>query len=143
MSRPIGVEHLADMREAVPLRRVLQRQDHLVIAHDVGGGGIVAAQRIVHVGFVAAHGGLQHRRMAARTEDGPAGIVERQRQAERLADLHLGDALQDLFRCQKIQPAAFIIDAVITPGGTGGAVGPAWIVCHVRFLPDRLIGRVR
>ena len=131
----IGVEHLADMREAVPLRRVLQRQEHLVVADDVGGGGIVAAQRVVHVGLVAAHGGLQHRRMAARREDGAARIVERQRQAERLADLHLGDALQDLLRRQEIEPAAFIVGAEIAPGRAGGAVGPAWIVCHDEFPP--------
>ena len=130
----IGVEHLADMREAVPLRRVLQRQDHLVVADDVGGGGIVAAQRVVHVGFVAAHGRLQHRRKAARREDRAAGIVERQRQAEGLSDLHLGDALQDLFRRQQIEAATFVIGAEIAPGRAGGAVGPAWVVCHLRFL---------
>ena len=84
----IGIEHLADMRETVPLRGILQRQDHLVVAHDVGGGGIVAAQRIVHVGPVAAHcrlaapaGGGAVERIAA------AGIIQRQRQAERFSQL--------------------------------------------------------
>jgi hypothetical protein len=44
-----------------------------------------------------AHGGLQHRRMATRRQDCPAGIIQRQRQAKGLAGFYFGDALQDLF----------------------------------------------
>src|ERR1700722_7718096 len=58
----IVAEHLADVGERVPLGGVLQRQQYRVVADDVGGGGIVAAQRIIHVRLVAAHRGLQHRR---------------------------------------------------------------------------------
>ena len=139
----IGIEHLADMRETVPLRRILQRQDHLVIAHDVGCGGIVAAQRIVHVGPVPAHCRLQHRRVAARRENGASGIVQRQRQTERLSHFHLGDALEDFLRGEQVQPAAFIIGAVIAPGRAGRAIGPTRIVCHCRRPSCLVTGNVR
>src|ERR1700757_720091 len=56
----IDVEHLTDMSKRVPLRRVLQRQDHLIVAYDVGGGGIVAAKRIIHVWLFATHRWLPH-----------------------------------------------------------------------------------
>ena len=130
----IGIEHLPDMGQAVPLGRVLQGQDDLVVAYDVGGRRVVTAQRIVHVRSVTAHGGLQHRRVAARRQNSPAGIIQWQRQAEGLAGFYLGDALQDLFGRQQIKPATFIIRSPIAPGGTWRAAGPTLVVCHDAFL---------
>ena len=90
----VGVEHLADMGQAVPLRRVLQVQDRHVVADDVGAIGVRRPNsRIVHVRPAVAQRRPQHRRMAARVEHVAAGIVERQAQAEGQAFVDLGDAL--------------------------------------------------
>ena len=92
----ISVEQLADMREAVPLRRILQCQQHLVVADDVDEARVVAAERVGHVGHAVALGRRQLGRIAARIDDGAAGIIQRHRQAEGAALLHLGDGLQHL-----------------------------------------------
>src|SRR4051794_41184328 len=73
--------------------------------------------------------------MTARAEDGAAGVVERQRQAERLSDFHLRDALQHFFRREEIESATFVIDAIVAPSRASGAVGPAWVVGHDGRLP--------
>ena len=92
----ISVEQLADMREAVPLRRILQCHQHLVVADDVDEARVVAAERIDHVGHAVALGRRQLGRIAARIDDRAAGIIQRHRQAEGAALFHLGDGLQHL-----------------------------------------------
>ena len=65
----VDIEQLPDMREAVPLRRVLQRQQHQVVADHVDQLRVVAAERIGHVRLAVALGRRQHRRIAARVDD--------------------------------------------------------------------------
>ena len=65
----VGVEQLPDMREAVPLRRILQRQQHLIVADHVEQLRVVAAERIGHVRHAVALGRHQLRRVAARVDD--------------------------------------------------------------------------
>ena len=89
----VGVEQLADMGEAVPLRRVLQGHLDDVVADHVDQLRVLAGERVGDVGHAVALVGDQARRVAARVDHGAAGIVERQAEAEGLAFLHLGDAL--------------------------------------------------
>ena len=78
----IGVKGLSDMRQAVPLRGGLQGQHHLIVAHNIGRGRVIAAQRIGHIRFAVAHRWPQLRRGSPRIQYGPAGIIQGQRQAE-------------------------------------------------------------
>ena len=52
----VDVELLADMGEAVPLCRILQREQHDVVAHDIDQPRIVARERIGHVRLAGALG---------------------------------------------------------------------------------------
>ena len=130
----VQVEILPDMGKRIPLGGILQGEQHLVVADHVQRGGIVATQREVHVGTVtAAPGWRQHRRIAARIDDAAAGIIQRQRQAEILAGLYLGDALQNLCSRYQIKPAQFIIRTPIAPGRARRSLFPTRIIRHSRF----------
>jgi hypothetical protein len=52
----VGVEQLADVGEAVPLRRVLQVHHHQVVADHVGVQRVVGDEPVVHVRLAVAHG---------------------------------------------------------------------------------------
>src|SRR5579884_2882415 len=127
----VGVEQLPDMREAVPLRRVLQRHLDDVVADHVDELRVLARQRIGDVGHAVALVGDQPWRVAARVDDGAAGVVERQAEAEGAALPHLGDALQHLVRGQQVEPAELVVGAPVAPGRAGRAALPARMVGHV------------
>ena len=79
----VGVEDAADVREGIPLRRVLQREQHEVVADHVGLHRVLLPHRVGEVLPAVALRGGDARRMAPRIEHVAAGIVERQRQHER------------------------------------------------------------
>ncbi len=128
----VGVEELADMGEAVPLRRVLQRHHDDVVADDIGVAVVVPAQRVVHDRAAVALGRAQRRRVAARVEHVAAGIVERQRQAEAQPLLHLGDALEHLPGRQQVEAPQLVVGPPIAPGRAGRAALPARVLGHRR-----------
>ena len=130
----IGVEQLPDMGEAVPLRRILQRHLDDVVADHVENCGSSRAERVGDVGHAVALVGDEPRRVAARVDDGAAGIVERQLQAEGPALLDLGDAFETLSGGQQVEPAELIVRAPIAPGRAGRAALPARIFGHRFFL---------
>jgi hypothetical protein len=111
----IGVEAAADVGKGIPLRRVLQGEQDEVVGNDVGQPGHVGIQRVAEVLLLAAQRRGDARRLATRVEDAAAGIVERQREAERAPLLHLGDALQDLFLRDPVHAATLVIRAEVAP----------------------------
>jgi hypothetical protein len=113
----VGVEAAADVGERVPLRRVLQRHQHLVVADHVGHVLVVFVERPAEELLAVALRRRDARRIAARIEHRAAGIVERQREAEGLALLHLGDALQHLLARHVVHPPALIVVAEFAPVG--------------------------
>ena len=126
----IGVEEAPHMREAVPLGGVLQGHQHYVVADDVGHIRVVLGHRVAEVLHARALARIAHRRelprrQPARVQHVAAGIVERQRQAERETFLHLGDALQHLLAGNVIHPPALVVRAEFAPVGTGRALLPA------------------
>jgi hypothetical protein len=133
----VGVEQLADVRQAVPLRRVLQVQDHRVVIDDVGGFRVVALHDVDHVRAAVAQRRAQDRRMAPRVEQVAARIIQRQAQAEHQAFLHFGDALLHLLRCQQVQPSELIVRSEVPPGRALGPVFPACRCSH--YSPPLII----
>jgi hypothetical protein len=121
----IGVELAADVGERVPLRRVLQGQQHEVVAHHVGEQRIDGVEREAEVRAVAAHGRRDARRAAPRIEHAAARVVERQRQAERPPLGDLGDALQHLVAGHVVHATALIVGAELAPVRAGRPVFPA------------------
>src|SRR5204862_37225 len=97
----VGIETAADVRKGVPLRRVLQRHQHDVVADDVGQVRAVLGERVAEVlpALVlagVAYGRRDARRVTPRVECGAAGIVEGERQAEGKGLLQPAGALQQL-----------------------------------------------
>jgi hypothetical protein len=74
----IGIEELADMGEAVPLRRVLKMKNGRIIANHVRHFWVVIAQAVIEVALPLAQRRPQHWRVAPRIEPIAARIVERQ-----------------------------------------------------------------
>ena len=110
----------ADVRKGVPLRRVLQRHQHDVVAHHVGQIGIVGCERIAEVlrSLVLARvpqGGRKPRRIAPWIKRGAARVIERQRQAEAQTLLHFGDALQHFLARHQVHAAALIVRSELAP----------------------------
>ena len=131
----IGVEQLTDMSEAVPLRRILQRHLDHVVADHIDPLRVFAGERIGDVGHALALVGDEPRRMAPRVDDGAAGIVERQAEAEGLAFLNLGDAFLDLVGGQQVEPAQLIVRTPIAPGRACRAAFPTRVIGH-NHLPN-------
>ena len=85
----VGIELGADVGERVPLRRVLERQGHDVVGPHVDVLGVAEVGHLAHVDVVEDVGRALHvlgrgepGRVAALVQDGAAGEVERQAQAE-------------------------------------------------------------
>ena len=116
----VGIEHLADMGEAVPLRRILQVDQRRVVADDVDVAGIDAFKREVEIGLLAAPGVAELRRVAARVDCVAARIVERQAEAERHAFADLGRGAAHALGRQQVEPAELIVRAELAPVGSGG-----------------------
>ena len=115
----IGVEQLADMGKAVPLRRILQRHLDDVVADHIDELRVLAVERIGHIGHAVALVREKPRRMAARVDHGAAGIVERQAQAKSRPSLTSATPL-DLVRGQEVEPAELIVgpqSPQVEPGG--------------------------
>jgi hypothetical protein len=128
----VGVELGADVGERVPLGRVLQREGHHVVGPDVDVLRVAEIGHLAHVdvvegGRVAVHvlGRRDDRGMAALVEDGPAGEVERQAQAERQAGLHLADALEHLLGGEQVDATELVVVAPVTPGRAFRPLDPA------------------
>ena len=132
----IDIEHLSDMGEAVPLRRILQRQHHHVVADDVRVLRVLAADGIVEIRQATANRRPELWRMAARIELVAAGIIERQRETEAPAVLHLGDALQHLLGRDEVEAPQLIVGTEIAPGGAGRSALPSRIFAH-SVLPQK------
>ncbi len=129
---PSASKRLPTCAKRVPLRRVLQREQHHVVAHHVGEVRVVLAEREAEVllagALAVAHGGRDARRVAARVEHVAAGIVERQRQAEADALLHLGHALQHLLARHVVHAPALVVGAELAPVGARGSVLPSLVI---------------
>ena len=121
----VGIEHAADMGERVPLRRILQRQDHAIVARHVHEQRVDRVGEEVEPPAVLVAGRRQHRRQAARVQHVAARQVERQAEAEGKAFLHFGDAFQHLLGRDEVQPAELIVIAPIAPGRAFRAMLPA------------------
>ena len=128
----VGVEHRTHVREAVPLRRILQVHDHEVIADHVTLRLVIGEEPVVHVGPAVAQRRADHRRMAARVKHIAPGEVERQAQAERTALANLGNALAHLFRRQQIDLSPLVVGAEIAPVGSWRAPDPPLVRIHQR-----------
>jgi hypothetical protein len=120
----VGIEQLADVREAVPLGGVLQVHHHQVVADHVGCVGVILEQPIVHVGPAIAHGGPDHWRVAPRIEHVAARKIQRQAQAERDAFMHFGHALADLRGRDQVHAALLVVGAS-HPSSSGRALSSA------------------
>jgi hypothetical protein len=121
----VGIKHLADVREAVPLRRILQMQDREIVADHVGMQRVIGDESIVEIGFTVAHCWSQNRRVTARIQYVPTREIERKTQAERTAGAHFGDALAHLFRRQQVEAAELIVATEVAPRRARWAVLPA------------------
>ena len=88
------------MRQAVPLRAVLQMHDHQIITDHIGTQRVIAPQLVVHVGFTVAHRRAQDGSTAPGVEHTAAWKIQGQTQVERDAMLDLGHALHDFVRGQ-------------------------------------------
>ena len=121
----VGVEHRADVREAVPLRRVLQVQHGQVVADHVAVPRVVVGQPVDHVGAAVAHRRPEHRRMTARVQRVAARQVERQRQAEGQPLADLGHALPHLLRPDQVQSPELVVGAEVAPVRTLRTAHPA------------------
>src|SRR2546430_8766946 len=148
----VGIETAADMRERIPLRRVLQREEHEVVADDVGEVRVFRREGKAEVLLAPAERGGQSRRRPAGIERAAAGIVERQRQAESNAFPHLGDALQHLLARHQVHAAALVIGAELAPIGARRSLLPTrfhktWSVPDLVVMPaypfgdERRLGR--
>jgi hypothetical protein len=117
------------VREAVPLGGVLQGEQRHVVRYHVGELGIVLGERKAEVLLACtlsiANRSRKARRLAARIEHAAARIVERQRERERDAFLHLGDALQHLLARHEIHAPALVVRAELAPVGARRPVLPA------------------
>src|SRR3546814_20987706 len=78
----VGVEQRADMGEAVPLRGVLQTQQHRIVADHIGQLRVFPGERQIEVRQAVALGREVPRREAPRAQVATARQVERQGQAE-------------------------------------------------------------
>jgi hypothetical protein len=121
----VGVEQLTDVRETVPLGRVLQVQDRQVVADDIGLRLVVDEQSVVHVRPAIAYRGPKHRRMAARVQHVAARVVERQAQAEHAALLDFGNSFANLLRVDQVQSTELVVGAEVAPVRSGRALLPA------------------
>ena len=131
----VGVEQLADVREAVPLRGVLRVEDDRVVADDVGGVRIVHREAVVEVRAPVPHRRAQHGRVATRVEHVAAGIVERQAQAERQPLAHLGDALAHLLRGDQVETTELVVGPELAPVRSLRAPRPSLACRHEPLLP--------
>ncbi|MBI5719959.1 MAG: hypothetical protein HZC37_19980 [Burkholderiales bacterium] len=125
----VGIEAAADMREAVPLRRVLQAHQHEVVVDDVGELRVLArirpAEALLAGAAAIARDGVAARCDAARVHRLAARHVQRQAQAEGAADLHLGDALQHFLGRDQVHAAALVVGAEFAPVAPCRGVRPA------------------
>ena len=118
----VGVELGSDVGERVPLRRVLQREGHHVVRPHVHVLGVAELLHRAHGDVVegvgiAVHvlGRREDRRVAPLVQGGPAGIVERQAQAEADAGLDLSHALEHLLGSEQVDAAELVVVAPIAP----------------------------
>ncbi len=118
----IGVELGAHVGQRVPLGRVLQRQGDHVVGPDVDVLGVAEVGHLAHVDVVegagvALHvlGGRQPRWRAPLVEDGAAGEVEGQAQAEADARLHLADAFEHLVGGHQVDATELVVVAEVAP----------------------------
>ena len=130
----VGVEHLPDMAQTVPLRGILQVEEDGVVADDVAIFRADVRQLEVEIiGRPAALLVLQLRRLAMREDRIAAGIVERQRQGEGEAFLHFSRSGHAPLRGQQVHLAALIVVAETAPVRSLGLVDPTF-GGHSRFL---------
>ena len=128
----VGVELGAGVRERVPLRRVLQRERHLVVGPHVdvtrarrtsgsrSGGRCRRRSGLPSMSSV----GARTRRVAPLVQRGAAGIVERQAQAEADAGLDLAHALEHLLGGEQVDAAELVVVAPVAPGRAVRALLP-------------------
>src|SRR5439155_11494966 len=111
--------------ESVPVRRVLRRQCHDIIADDIGRTRVFLGERIVVIenAFLVARQRGQSRRVSQPVDDGAAGESQRKAQAKRQPLLDVtGRSLAGLWR-EKVEPPQFVVGTKVPPVG---AVGPSF-----------------
>ena len=128
----VGVEHRPYVREAVPLRRILQVHDHEIIADHIALRLIVGKQPVVHVGPSVAQRRSDHRRVATRIEHVATGVIQRQAKTEGATLANLGNTLTHLFRSQQINLAALVVGAKIAPVRPWRTLRPPLVGTHQR-----------
>ncbi|MNR10636.1 hypothetical protein D3C85_1268980 [compost metagenome] len=113
----IRIEQRAHVGQGVPLGGVLEAEQHLVVADDIGRGRVHLGQREVHVRRVVAESGAQLGRMAARIELVAARVVQWQREAEAAPRLDLARALEHLLGADQVDAPQLIVRTEIAPVG--------------------------
>ena len=122
----IGIEQRADVGQGIPLRRVLHRQQYLVVAQDIKRVWVDLGQRKVDVRHVVTERGSQHRRMPAWIENIAARQIERQRQAERLAAADFAGGGTHALRGNQVQAAELVVITEVAPVGAFGPLLPSF-----------------
>ena len=130
----VGIEQPADMGERVPLGRILKRQDHTIVAHRIDEQWIERIGEEVEAPAILVAGRRQDRRQAARVQHVAAGQIEWEREAERAAFLHLGNAFEHLPGRDQVETAQLIVVAPIAPSR---ALGPVFPALHCLLPPMR------
>ena len=132
----VRVEHLPHVAEGVPLRGILQRHTHPVVASDIDMARIVQLERVVVARrAVGSLRRLKHRRVAARIEDVAAGIVERQGEAIDFAQTDFLARGKHPLRRQQVQPPQLVVRPPIAPGGPFRTPRPARSLRHASLSP--------
>ena len=129
----VGIEHLTDVAQAVPLRRILQEHEHRVIGHHIAQGVVHGRQLKVEVepvapSFIDELGGL-----AMLEQHIATGIVQRQTEAKSNAVLDFPNRAQARFRRQQVHPTKLVVRAKIAPVGSFRAIFPARVIHCDRF----------
>ncbi|MCY1513351.1 hypothetical protein D9M68_478430 [compost metagenome] len=135
----VHVEVLPDVRQRVPLGRILGVERHRIVARTIDVAGVFEPQGIVHAEQPAlARGHVAFRRQPVRVQRRSSGQVQRQAQAEGLARAHFARRLHPPLSRQQVQAAQFVVGAELAPIGARRPVLPALV--HVAFLTRRRSG---
>ena len=126
---------MADMGEAVPLRRILRAQGDAVVTADIAMLAAFLAKAVVEVALALTLYGMQLRWEAMRRQDPSSGIVERKAEAERNAMLHFGDGGAHGRRRDEVQAAQLVVRAEVAPVGALGSPRPSLCQSEFPFSP--------
>ena len=144
----VGVELGTGVGERVPLRRVLQKERHLVVGPHVDVARVppflhLTLVNVVEDVGVALHvlGRREDGRVPALVQGGATGVVERQAQTEADAGFDLTRALEHLLGREQIDAAELVVLAPVSPRRAVRALLPSLRHCFAPSVActDRLV----